>query len=110
METLKFVLPLTASNKAYMITAITRPVRNPKREGFGKVRIVLDLGYNPIIDDPDFRELMEESEAIELLKKYSFIQVTEDFDTHDVNDLKTIKSQLSQEWIDNFNLWINYTG
>lgn len=110
MKNQRFVLPLTTSNKAYFVVSEIRYVINKNQKEFGNVSIFIDMQYNPLLEDADYSRYMKIEEAERLLKNHGFIKVSDDFDKYDIESLKKIKSQLPEKWIENYNLWANYTG
>jgi hypothetical protein len=110
MKNQRLVLPLSISNKAYLIEAEIRLVRNKKNQNFGKVKIYTDMQYNPLVEHEDFKDYMSFEEAKDLLKKLGFIEVSEGFNQNHIESIRTIKSHLSPDWIENYNLWLNYQG
>lgn len=108
MKKLKFVLPRTMDNIPYMVIAEIRPVINPNNKNFGKYSIYTNMQYNPIFGLQG--SYFPKEVAAKLLLDKGFIKVKTDFSQHNIEDIREIKYDIPQGWIDNFNLWANYTG
>lgn len=109
-EEMKYGLFLTMSDKAYMVTAELREVKNANHENFGKFRIFTDMQYNPLFDVTKDKDFYTFEEAEKILKSLNFIKLRDDFNYYNIEHLREIKNQLSEKWIENYNLWANFTG
>jgi hypothetical protein len=107
---LKYILPLLAFDRAYIVNAEVRYVTNPINKNFGCVTIFTDMQYNPLVENSLYSKYMEEDAAIKLLTDLGFISVDLDFDSSNVVMLRSIKDKLPKEWVETFNLWANFTG
>lgn len=110
MENQRFVLPLTMGDKAYFVESEIRVVKNKNNKNFGKVKVYTDMQYNPLIEHASYKTYMSFESAESILNELGFIKVEYMFDQLNINDLKSIKSELPKEWIYNYNLWVNYSG
>lgn len=109
MITHKFILPLAVSNRAIIIEAKLEMATKPKHESFGKVKVVTESHYEPLhilVND----QYIWANEATDVLTKLGFIEVDLEFDKYDIKHLQSIKSKLSEQWIENYNKWANYEG
>lgn len=80
------------------------------KEGKNGISLHTDMQFNPLHEHVLYSENMTESDARQIMKDLNFIEVKDGFDSHDVDHLREIKSQLPAAWIENHNSWATYTG
>lgn len=106
MENLRFVIPRFfkgAPRESVMIKGELRFVKNPDHIAYGSVVIYTDSHFEPL----NIQGYSSESAAKRLIEENGGLWVKQDFDDVSIEDLKEIKSQLSEEWIKGFNNWYN---
>lgn len=107
MKNQNFVIPFffkNAPREAVMLQGELRFIRNEKSEDFGKVSVYTDSHFEPL----NFQDCISLEEAKEAVEKNGGIWTKENFDTLNLDDLREIKSQLSEKWISSFNEWYNH--
>jgi hypothetical protein len=106
MKNLNFVIPFFfkgAPRESVMLQGELRIVKNKKSEGFGKVRVYTDSHFEPL----NFEDCISLEDAKKAVQQNGGIWVKENFDILNVEDLREIKSQLSEDWVKSFNEWYN---
>lgn len=101
-----FVIPFLFKNaprEAVMLQGELREVKNTKSDDFGKFRIYTDSHYEPL----NFQECLSFEDAKQAVEKAGGIWTKQDFNTLSIDDLREIKSQLSDDWVNSFNEWYN---
>ena len=106
MKNLKFVITFFfkgVPRESVMLQGELRFVKNNKSEDFGKVRVYTDSHFEPL----NFQDCISIDEAKNAVEQNGGIWTKENFDVLNIDDLREIKSQLSEEWIASFNEWYN---
>ncbi len=106
MKNLNFVIPFHFKNAPRESVMIQGEIRFVKRDGhkdFGKVNVYTDSQYEPL----NFQNAISVEDAKKAVEENGGIWTKENFDTLSIDDLREIKSQLSEEWITSFNEWYN---
>jgi len=105
MKNLNFVIPFffeSAPRSSVMLQGEVRTIKNENHPDFGKVSIYTDSHFNPLnVGKMDF------DSAKKLVVCNGGIWVKQGFDILNVDHLREIKSELSEDWIKGFNEWYN---